>query len=136
MAKRMSLSGWIVRRVAVIRDANGKGMAPFDGINGGVMKKGESFAWSASLLHGGSKVKDPSRTRKSQVTHYFLTGAKKYWVPRKSAPSIDKIKYKCAIPACTPTKGAQTACATRHIELWKARKWVDFSKEDSDVCTF
>jgi ectoine hydroxylase-related dioxygenase (phytanoyl-CoA dioxygenase family) len=33
----------------------------------GTLKKGESFLWAASLLHGGSKVKDSRRTRKSQV---------------------------------------------------------------------
>lgn len=33
----------------------------------GTIKKGESFAWAASLLHGGDKLRDPTRTRKSQV---------------------------------------------------------------------
>jgi len=100
----------------------------------GVMKKGETFIWAASLLHGGSKLKDPSRTRKSQVTHYYLVGAKKYWIPWMSIPSIDKITYKCNIPACTPTKWGVKDCATRHIERFKARSKVTLDEKDKAYC--
>ncbi|MFO7822419.1 MAG: phytanoyl-CoA dioxygenase family protein [Cyclobacterium sp.] len=34
-------------------------------------KKGDVLIWHANLLHGGSKVIDPERTRKSMVMHYF-----------------------------------------------------------------
>lgn len=33
-------------------------------------KKGDVFFWHAALLHGGSKVMSPGRTRKSLVSHY------------------------------------------------------------------
>jgi hypothetical protein len=33
----------------------------------GLLKKGETFVWAASLLHGGSKLNDPKLTRRSQV---------------------------------------------------------------------
>jgi phytanoyl-CoA hydroxylase len=33
-------------------------------------KKGDVVIWAASLMHGGSPVKDPNLTRKSIVTHY------------------------------------------------------------------
>jgi phytanoyl-CoA hydroxylase len=33
-------------------------------------KKGDALIWSADLAHGGSKIDDPTRTRKSHVTHY------------------------------------------------------------------
>ena len=33
-------------------------------------KKGDVLIWSASLMHGGSPVESPIRTRKSLVTHY------------------------------------------------------------------
>jgi ectoine hydroxylase-related dioxygenase (phytanoyl-CoA dioxygenase family) len=36
------------------------------------LKKGDGSIWAANLLHGGSKIKDPSRTRYSQVTHYYF----------------------------------------------------------------
>ena len=44
------------------------------------IRKGEVFIWAANLLHGGSPRKDPSHTRRSQVTHYFFAGCK-YWTP-------------------------------------------------------
>lgn len=34
-------------------------------------KKGDVLIWHANLLHGGSKVVDQARTRKSMVLHYF-----------------------------------------------------------------
>ncbi|OPA92385.1 hypothetical protein BFW87_17385 [Pseudomonas fluorescens] len=34
-------------------------------------KKGDVFIWSCYLLHGGSQINDPSRTRKSLVFHYY-----------------------------------------------------------------
>src|SRR5262249_3213297 len=36
------------------------------------VKKGHALIWAANLLHGGSPVADPDRTRHSQVTHYFF----------------------------------------------------------------
>ncbi|MBN3801611.1 phytanoyl-CoA dioxygenase family protein [Paraburkholderia sp. Ac-20336] len=36
-------------------------------------KKGDVLIWHANLLHGGSPIADPSRTRKSLVFHYFST---------------------------------------------------------------
>ncbi|TMI98535.1 MAG: phytanoyl-CoA dioxygenase family protein [Alphaproteobacteria bacterium] len=34
-------------------------------------KKGDVFIWASQLAHGGSPINDPSRTRKSLVTHYW-----------------------------------------------------------------
>ncbi|HVZ48868.1 MAG TPA: phytanoyl-CoA dioxygenase family protein, partial [Gemmatimonadaceae bacterium] len=33
---------------------------------------GTAFVWSANLVHGGTPIRDPQRTRHSQVTHYFF----------------------------------------------------------------
>ena len=49
----------------------------------GLIKKGQALIWSANLLHGGSPAKDPSRTRKSQVTHFFFEGTR-YYTPLMS----------------------------------------------------
>lgn len=38
------------------------------------MRKGQALIWSANLLHGGQPILDPSRTRHSQVTHYYFDG--------------------------------------------------------------
>lgn len=35
-------------------------------------KKGQALIWAANLLHGGSPQIDPTRTRWSQVTHYYF----------------------------------------------------------------
>jgi hypothetical protein len=35
-------------------------------------RKGQALIWCANLLHGGSPQTDPTRTRWSQVTHYYF----------------------------------------------------------------
>jgi ectoine hydroxylase-related dioxygenase (phytanoyl-CoA dioxygenase family) len=46
----------------------------------GTLRKGQALMWATNLLHGGMPVRDPSRTRHSQVTHYFFEGCK-LWSP-------------------------------------------------------
>jgi hypothetical protein len=40
--------------------------------------KGDILIWHANLIHGGLPVKDPARTRKSMVIHYFAKDVIKY----------------------------------------------------------
>lgn len=49
----------------------------------GTVRKGQALVWAANLLHGGSAVRVPGRTRRSQVTHYLLEGAR-LWTPMLS----------------------------------------------------
>jgi Phytanoyl-CoA dioxygenase (PhyH) len=42
------------------------------------LHKGAVLIWASNLLHGGSERKDMSRTRYSQVTHFFFEGCKYY----------------------------------------------------------
>lgn len=51
----------------------------------GTIKKGQALVWSSNLLHGGSEQRDRSRSRHSQVTHYFFDGCK-YYTPMLSDP--------------------------------------------------
>jgi ectoine hydroxylase-related dioxygenase (phytanoyl-CoA dioxygenase family) len=44
------------------------------------LAKGQAVVWAANLLHGGSAVRVPGRTRRSQVTHYYFGGAR-LWSP-------------------------------------------------------
>ncbi len=34
-------------------------------------RKGDVFIWSCQIAHGGTSIRDPKRTRKSLVTHYW-----------------------------------------------------------------
>jgi ectoine hydroxylase-related dioxygenase (phytanoyl-CoA dioxygenase family) len=42
------------------------------------IEKGKAFMWASNLLHGGAPRKDMSRSRHSQVTHYFFEDCKYY----------------------------------------------------------
>ena len=47
------------------------------------IRKGQALVWASNLLHGGSFQEDKSRTRHSQVMHYFFGGARVYaWMGR------------------------------------------------------
>lgn len=51
----------------------------------GYMPKGHALIWHGNLLHGGSTQTDTTRSRHSQVTHYFFEGCQ-YYTPMFSAP--------------------------------------------------
>jgi ectoine hydroxylase-related dioxygenase (phytanoyl-CoA dioxygenase family) len=53
-------------------------------------KKGQALIWAANLLHGGSKQLNPSRTRWTQVTHYYFSDCT-YWRPYASNVSTGNI---------------------------------------------
>ncbi len=44
----------------------------------GVLRKGQALIWASNLLHGGWTHRDKTRSRHSQVTHYFFEGCKYY----------------------------------------------------------
>lgn len=50
----------------------------------GVLPRGHGLIWTGEMVHAGSPVRDPSRTRRSQVTHYYFEGCRP-WVPKRSA---------------------------------------------------
>jgi len=49
----------------------------------GTISKGQALIWAANLLHGGAPQRDRSRSRHSQVTHYFFEDCQ-YYVPMLS----------------------------------------------------
>jgi ectoine hydroxylase-related dioxygenase (phytanoyl-CoA dioxygenase family) len=59
-----------------------------------IAKKGQVLIWSANLLHGGLKIRDPSRTRWSQAIHYYFEGCEKYYAPMFSDPFNGKYAEK------------------------------------------
>lgn len=54
------------------------------------VKKGQAVIWAANLFHGGSPVRDPRRTRHSQVTHYYFADCL-YYFPMASDPFVRQI---------------------------------------------
>ncbi len=54
------------------------------------VKRGEALIWSANLFHGGSPILDSSRTRFSQVTHYYFDGCL-YYTPLLSDRGLGKL---------------------------------------------
>ena len=50
----------------------------------GTMKKGSALIWHANLLHGGAPMKNLSRTRHSQVTHFYFENCR-YYTPINSS---------------------------------------------------
>ena len=63
----------------------------------GAIKKGEAIIWHANLLHGGAPRKDLSRTRHSQVTHYYFEGCN-YYTPMESVPKRHFYRQPSWIP--------------------------------------
>lgn len=57
----------------------------------GTIKKGQAIIWHANVLHGGAPQKDMSRSRHSQVTHYYFDGCK-YYTPMES--TADEKTYR------------------------------------------
>lgn len=56
-------------------------------------KKGQALIWAANLLHGGSKQNDHTRTRWSQVTHYYFDDCA-YYTPAFSDPLIGNLDLR------------------------------------------
>ena len=42
------------------------------------IRKGQALLWAANLLHGGALQRDKSRSRHSQVTHYYFENCRYY----------------------------------------------------------
>jgi hypothetical protein len=56
-------------------------------------KKGQALIWAANLLHGGALHRDTSRTRWSQVTHYFFEDCA-YYTPMLSDPVFGHTDFR------------------------------------------
>lgn len=63
-------------------------------------RKGQALIWAANLLHGGSRQKDPSRTRWSQVTHYYFEDCA-YYTPAYSDPLVGNLDLRSIVDIST-----------------------------------
>lgn len=57
------------------------------------IKKGSCLIWSANLFHGGDPIVDKSRTRHTQVTHYYFDQCR-YYNPLYSDIYLGDIAWK------------------------------------------
>ncbi|OWK47160.1 phytanoyl-CoA dioxygenase family protein [Fimbriiglobus ruber] len=58
-----------------------------------VLRKGQALIWAANLLHGGGTHHDKSRTRHSQVTHYYFEGCQ-YYMPLESYGGYRHLRFE------------------------------------------
>jgi hypothetical protein len=56
-------------------------------------RKGQAIIWHARLIHGGDTQKDKTRTRHSQVTHYYFENSS-YYTPLYSDPFYGNIFFR------------------------------------------
>jgi len=57
------------------------------------LMRGQAVIWAANLLHGGSAVRDPKRTRLSQASHYYFEDCL-YYQPAVSDPFVGRLALK------------------------------------------
>lgn len=54
------------------------------------VERGQCLIWAANLFHGGSPIIDESRTRQTQVTHYYFEGCL-YYTPLLSDMGLGRL---------------------------------------------
>jgi hypothetical protein len=59
-------------------------------------RKGQALIWAANLLHGGSLRNDPTRTRWSQVTHYYFEDCI-YYTPAFSDEPLGRLDLRSIV---------------------------------------
>jgi hypothetical protein len=64
----------------------------------GTIKQGQALIWHANLLHGGAAQTDLSRSRHSQVTHYYFENCT-YYTPMNSRSDKPHFRNPFWIPA-------------------------------------
>jgi len=65
------------------------------------LRKGQALIWHANLLHGGAEQHDLSRSRHSQVTHYYFENCQ-YYIPMLSKPEQLHLREPGWIPTDPP----------------------------------
>jgi hypothetical protein len=74
--------------------------------------RGQAFIWHGNLLHGGGAHPDRSRTRHSQVTHYFFEGCR-YYTPMNSTRDQRQWRQPVWIGEASSPAQAETSLARR-----------------------
>jgi hypothetical protein len=66
-------------------------------------RKGQALIWSANLLHGGAVVNDPTRTRWSQVTHFYFDDCI-YYTPSFSDEALGLLDLRTTLDVSTEAR--------------------------------
>jgi hypothetical protein len=76
------------------------------------VRKGQALIWAANLLHGGEPIRDPGRTRFTQVTHYFFEGCDYYtpmWSDLARGDIFRRTPYNIVTRSSIPLRDAPVA---------------------------
>jgi hypothetical protein len=84
-------------------------------------RKGQGLIWAANLLHGGSVQTDPSRTRWSQVTHYFFDDCV-YYTPAFSDEPLGKIALRNVVSATDGSAKPNLYLGEQVVPVAKSRR--------------
>lgn len=94
-------------------------------------RKGQAIIWAANLLHGGAVQRDLSRTRHSQVTHYFFEDCA-YYTPVLSVPFLGAIAYRDVIDITQNKPVEQRVCSVKvpqHFMVSSSANIKKFARE-------
>lgn len=80
------------------------------------LRRGQAIIWAANLLHGGSKVVDPERTRLSQASHYYFEDCF-YYQPAASDPFVGRLALKDVVDVGTGRR-VPNVYRGRPVEEW------------------
>jgi hypothetical protein len=70
----------------------------------GTIPKGQALVWAAHVVHGGAPQRDRSRTRHSQVTHYYFEGDFRHGWPLRREGDRSYYDYPAWITPDAPPK--------------------------------
>ena len=79
------------------------------------LQKGQAIVWAANLLHGGSPILDRSRTRHTQVTHYYFEGCL-FRSPRSADPWLSRPALRAVRDITTREPAPQWYAGRRVME--------------------
>jgi hypothetical protein len=84
-------------------------------------RKGQALIWAANLLHGGSPQADPTKTRWSQVSHYYFEDCIRY-TPAFSDEPVGRLHLRTV---------TNVATGERVPNMYLGREY-DTEREESD----
>ena len=99
-----------------------------------VLKKGQAVIWTSHVVHGGGTILDRSRSRWSQVTHYFFDNCV-YTTPLANTQALGKLLYRDVVDIANSNNvGSKiTSSELTHDEIKSASAKFCIT-QDSDTC--